>query len=88
MQLGQEQLLGFVGLGVAGHREPPTVHGGDLHVDHLHGLELFEHATGRQSGSALFASLPEGHVQTVGQERDEDVGLDALLKPVMDGPEV
>lgn len=77
--------LSLVGLGVAGHGEPPAVHGGDLHIDHLHGLELFEHAARGQPRSALLAPLPEGHVQAVGEERDEDVRLDLRFELMVDG---
>ena len=50
-----------------------------MHVDHLHGGELFERAAWGQSWRQGMEAPPERDVQTIGEEGDEDVGLDPRL---------
>jgi hypothetical protein len=56
----------------------------DVHLDHLHGGELFEHAARGQSGRQGVQAPLERDVQTMGEESDEDVRLDALFILVED----
>ena len=44
-----------------------------MHVDHLHGLELFEDGARGQAGGLGFCPLLQGDLQAVGEEADEDV---------------
>src|SRR5580692_2720153 len=59
----------------------------DVHVDHLHGGELFEHAAWGQSRRHDVQAPLERDVQTIGEERNEDVRLDPLLVLVEDRAE-
>ena len=79
----EEQLLGFIGLCVARHLQPPAINGGDAHVNHLHRLELFKNAARCEARCMVLASLPESHMKAVGQESDEDMRLDAGFELVM-----
>lgn len=64
-----------------------AVGGGEMHVDHLEGREFFENGSRRQAGGQLPGLELEGDVQTVSDEGDEDVGLDALVELMVNGPE-
>ena len=55
-----------------------------MHVEHLHGGHLVEHSPGSESGCQRLEPRAQGYVQAVGEEGDEDVGLDALLELVVD----
>jgi hypothetical protein len=64
-----------------------AIGGGQLHADHLHGLELGQHlagcgATGQRPQLGL-----RGDLQAACQEGHEDVGLDARLGLVEDRPD-
>ena len=49
--LQQQAELGF-GFGIAGEQQLAAVGGRQVHIDHLHGGELFQHAARRQPGPA------------------------------------
>lgn len=54
-----------------------------MDVDHLNCGELFENgAWGQAAGAALEAGF-ESDLQAISQERDKDVGFDALLELVV-----
>lgn len=59
-----------------------------MDVEHLDGGEGVEHGAWREAGSQGPKPGPERDVQAIGQERDEDMGLDALLQLVMDRPQL
>ena len=84
--LQQEAELGF-GLGVAGEYQLAAVGGRQVHVDHLHGGELIEHAARRQPGRQRMQAPRKSDVQAIGQEGDEDVRLNACLNLVKDRPD-
>lgn len=86
-ELSQEHLLGLVGLRDSGHVEPAPIRGRHAPIEHLEGLELAEHRPGRQAGGVRSEPLGERHVQAVREKRQEDVGLDAGLLLVVEGPE-
>ena len=87
LQFVQQQVeLGF-GLGVAGEHQLAAVGGWQVHVDHLHGGELLEHAARRQPGRQSMQSPRKGDVQAIGQEGDEEVRLNAGLELVKDRPD-
>ena len=81
--LRQQPELGF-GLGIAGEQQlrPSVVD--RLQVDHLDGGKLFQHAAWRQSRRQRVQAPRQRDVQAIGQEGDEDVGLDARLALVKD----
>jgi hypothetical protein len=58
-----------------------------MHVDHLHGGELLQHAARRQTGRQRVQAPRKSDVQAIGQEGDEDVRLDAGLELVKDRPD-
>ena len=70
---------------VAAQDNGALIGGRQLHVQHLDGGELFEHGARRQARRQITQAPPQGDVQTVSQERDENMGLDAMLQLVMDG---
>jgi hypothetical protein len=55
-----------------------------MHVDHLHGGKLFQHAAWRQSWRQRVQATRQGDVQAISQEGNKDVGLDARLELVKD----
>ena len=82
----QEAELGF-GLGIAGEQQLAAVGGRQVHIDHLHGGELFQHAARRQPGRQRMQAPRKSDLQAIGQEGDEDVRLDARLELVKDRPD-
>ena len=87
LQFVQQKVeLGF-GLGVAGEHQLAAIGGWQVHVDHLYRGELLEHAARRQPGRQSMQAPRKGDVQAIGQEGDEDVGLDARLDLVKDRPD-
>ena len=71
------------GLSIAGELEFAAVGGRDMDIDHLHGGTFVEDGPWGQSGREPVQAPPEGHVQTIGQERDEDMSLDPPLRLVI-----
>jgi len=69
----QQELEIFPWLGVAWQDEVASVGGGQVDVDHLHGLEFFEDGAGRESGGFGSGALLEGDLQAVAEETDKDV---------------
>jgi hypothetical protein len=55
-----------------------------MDVDHLHSGKLLEHRSGSESGGQIAEAAAQGHVQAVGQKRDEDVSFDAPFELVED----
>jgi hypothetical protein len=55
-----------------------------MDVEHLHGGKLVEHGPRGETFGQRFEPCPQRDVQTIGQEGDKDVGLDALFKLVLD----
>ncbi len=64
-----------------------SVGGGEVDVDHLHGLELVEDGSGGEAGRQGAQALLEGDLQAIGDEGHEDVGLDAMVELVVDRPD-
>jgi len=81
--LDQKFLVGGE-FGVTAEDQGAAVGGGEMHVEHLHGGELVKHGPGGETGGERLESCAQRDVQTVGQEGDEDVRLDALLELVVD----
>lgn len=55
-----------------------------MDVEHLHGRQLVEHGAGREAAGERFEAGTQRDVKAVGDERDEDVGLDALFEVMVD----
>ena len=66
-------------LGVPGQHQLPPVGRRQMDIDHLHGGELFQHTARGQPGCEGAEAALECHLQTVSQERDEDMSLDPAL---------
>ena len=69
---------------VAAHDECATISRGELHVEHLYGSELVEHGAWREAWSQGFELRSQRDVKAIGNERNEDVRLDALLELMED----
>ena len=80
----QEAEPGF-GLGIAGEQQLAAVGGRQVHVDHLHGGELLQHAARRQPGRQRMQAPRKSDMQAIGQKGDEDVRLNTCLELMKDG---
>ena len=87
MQLVQQELLILTGLGVTGKDDGAAISGGELDIEHLHGRHFGEYlGRGKPRGDLAQATF-QGDPQTVGQEADKDMGFDAIIVLVVDGPD-
>ena len=84
-QLGEEQLLIGLRLGIAGQDQEAAIGGRHPHIDHLHRGELLQCRAWSQTRSEGFEPMLQGNLQAIGDEGHEDVGLDALIDLVVDG---
>ena len=50
-----------------------------MHIKHLDGGHFFQNAARCESGSGLLELKPEGDMQAIGEEANEDVRFDATL---------
>ena len=82
-----QQLQFGLGLGVAGQHDLAAVGRRQVNVDHLTGGEFFQRATCGQSRRERVQPARQGDLQGVGEEGDEDVGLDAPFVLVEDRPD-
>ena len=73
-------------LGVTGQEQLAAVGDRDVQVNHLHGGELFDGAAWRQAEGQRVEPPVERDVETLSQEGDKDVRLDARLVLVKDRP--
>ncbi len=58
-----------------------------MHIEHLDGGHFFQNAAWRQSGSGFLELKPEGDMQAIGEEANEDVRFDAIISLVIDWPD-
>ena len=58
-----------------------------MHINHRDGGKLPEHGARAQSRREIAQPPLQGHLQAVGEKGDEEVRFDAILAPVMDGPD-
>src|SRR5580693_3079575 len=75
------------GLGVAAEQQFTAVGGRQVHVDHLHGGKLLQHAARRQPRRQRVQAPRQRDMQAIGQEGNENVGLNARLALVKDRPD-
>ena len=66
----------WLGLSVACQQQFAPVGGWQMDIDHLDGGELLERAPRGQSRCQSLQATLQRDLQTIGQERDEDVGFD------------
>ena len=83
----QEEFHVVAGLSVARQNDGSSITGGQMHVDHLQRLELFESLTRCQAFCMRAQLLLEGDVQAVGQEGNEDMGFHALFVAMVYWPD-
>jgi hypothetical protein len=76
--IDQELKFGF-GMGVAGEQDLAPIGGRQMDVDHLDSGELFERTTCGQPGRQGVKPARQRDLHAVGQEGDEDVGLNPRL---------
>ena len=85
LELLDEEPEFWLRLGVAGQQQL-SVGCRQMNIDHLDGGELLESAPRGQSWCQCMEATLQCDLQTIGQERDEDVGFDPALLLVEDGP--
>jgi len=85
VQLTQEQFVLPVRLGVARQHQMAPVGGRHMNVDHLQSGKLVEDGTWGEAGRLWSGEILQGYEQAIGDERDEDVRLDARFELVEDG---
>jgi len=66
-------------LGVAGQQQLAPVGRRQMNIDHLDGGEFLESAPRGQSWGQRMQATLQRDLQTIGQERNEDVGFDSAL---------
>gem|GEM_PF-5369035 len=76
------------GLSIAREHELSPVGCGEMHVDHLDSGKFLKHGPWCESWSKRTQPALEGHLKAIGDERDEDVCLDASVFVVVNGPPV
>ena len=87
VELVDQELLVGIQLRVAAEDQGAAIGGRKMHVEHLHGGELVEHGPWSEAGCQRLELGVQRDVKAVGQEGDEDVRLDAVLKLVVDRAE-
>ena len=84
LELVHQKLLFDVQFRVAAQDQCAAVGGRKVDIEHLDGGELVEHGPGREAGRERLEAGPQGDMQTIGDEGDEDVRFDALFALVID----
>src|SRR6516165_2312956 len=74
-------------LGVSGENQQPPIGRGHPHIHHLDRGHFLQHRSRSQSRRQSPQALPQGDVQTIGQEGYEDVRFDARVLLVIKGPD-
>jgi len=80
-----QKLEFWLGLSVACQQQFAPVGGWQTEIDHLDGGELLESTARGQSRRQCMQATLQRDLQTISQERDEDVGFDPLFVLVEDG---
>ena len=83
-----QQLLVGVEFCVAAHDQGSAISRREMHIEHLQGGKLVEHGSRREAGRQRLEPSAERDVQAIGEERDEDVRLDALFALMVDRAQV
>src|ERR1700739_156504 len=88
LELVHQHLLFGVQFRIAGQDQRTAVCGREVDVEHLDGGEFVEHGPRREAGGQLLEPGAQRDVETIGEEGDEDVRFDAVLKLVIDRAEL
>ena len=83
-----QKLLVGVQLSVAAQDQCAAIGGREVDVEHLDGGELVEHGPRSEARCQRLELGAQGDVKAIGQEGDEDVRFDAVLKLVIDRAEL
>ena len=79
LELPDQKLEFLLRLGVSRQPQLSTVGRRQMDIDHLHGGELLQNAACGQSRRQRVQPTLQGDLHAVGQEGDEDMGLDPSL---------
>jgi hypothetical protein len=88
LELFRQHLLVGVEFGVTAQDQHAAIGGREVDVEHLDGGELVEDGPRREAGGQRLELGAQRDVKAVGQEGDEDVGFDAVLKLMVDRAEL
>jgi hypothetical protein len=88
LELLRQHLLFGVEFGVTVQDQRTAIGGREEDVEHLDGGEFVEHGPRREAGGQRLELGAQRDVQAVGEEGDEDVRFDAVLKLVIDRAEL
>src|SRR5882672_2734317 len=83
-----QKLLVCVQFGVAAQDQRAAIGGREVDVEHLDGGELVEHGPRGEAWRQRLEPSAQRDVKAIGQEGDEDVRFDAVLKLVVDRAEL
>ena len=86
LQLGEQELLLRVGFGAAAQQEFAPVGGGEMHLDHLDFSKVVEGMARGQTGGLAAPFFAQGDMDAVEEEADHDVGFDAAVFLMINGP--
>jgi len=86
LELLDQQPQFWLWLGVTNEQQFPPVGGRQMNVDHLDRGELLESAARGQSWCQCMQATLQRDLQTIGRERNEDVGFDPALFLMEDWP--
>jgi hypothetical protein len=84
LELLHEEFLISVQFGVAAQNQRAAIGGREVHVEHLDGSKLVEHGPRCEAADQPLEFGVQRDVQTAGDEGDEDVRFDAMLKLVLE----
>jgi len=88
LELLRQKLLFGIEFGVAAQDQCTAIGGREVDVEHLDSGELVEHGSWGEAGRQRLELGAQRDVKAVGQEGDEDVRFDAVLKLVVDRTEL
>jgi hypothetical protein len=88
LELVHQKLLFGVEFRVAAQDQCPAIGDREVDVKHLDGSDLVEHGPRSEAGRQRLELRAQRDVQAIGQESDEDVRFDTVLKMVVDGAEL
>ena len=87
LQLIENGLNVFVGLGVTRHDQPAAINDRDPDLDQLNGCELVQYGRRRQTRSMNQQLVLQGDLQTISKECDEHMRIGAVFELMIDGPD-
>jgi hypothetical protein len=85
-ELLDQKLEFWLGLSVACQQHLAAVGRGQMNIDHLDGGELLKTTARDQSWRQGMEATVQRDLQTISQERDEDMGFDPVLVLMEDRP--